>query len=120
MIKVDLTASRDLISNYTISWVLIGADIFVKAMNVAGRPWLFDSIITMMTISMRAKCNLEFGLYLKSILSTNVRSTGEKSSKFPATVSMKLIAATSPQSPTLPLENSINADVVGSGSLAPE
>lgn len=32
--KINMSAPRDLIANYTISWVLIGADIFVKAMNM--------------------------------------------------------------------------------------
>jgi hypothetical protein len=59
--------SRSLTANNYATWFLLACDIAVKALAIRGYPWLFDSIISIATIAMRARCNLEYGLNLRNI-----------------------------------------------------
>ena len=57
----------DIWGTYMIIWFLIGLDILIKLLIYLGYPLLFDSIITLTTIAMRARANLQFGLVLQRV-----------------------------------------------------
>lgn len=66
--------SRDLIVSYFFTWFFLVLDITVKILIINKKPILFDSILTICTIAMRAKCNLQYGLYMRDMflpVSTN-------------------------------------------------
>jgi hypothetical protein len=72
--KMD-AVSRDLVAGYIITWLFLLTDIAVKFMIVAGTPVLFDSIVTIATIAMRARCNLQYGLNMRHIFSKDGTSS---------------------------------------------
>jgi len=61
-------ASRDLWMGYAITWGLVFTDLVVKVLIATGQPLLFDSIITITAIAMRARVNLQYGLELQAII----------------------------------------------------
>jgi cytochrome bd-type quinol oxidase subunit 2 len=65
--------------HYVITWSLLAIDVALKIIIMYGHPLLFDSIVSICTLSMRSKCNLVFGLELKNVL--NIKSTIKKSNK---------------------------------------
>ena len=54
--------SRDLMASYAITWCLLAIDIMLKIMIIFKFPVLFDSIVSIATLAMRARCNLLYGL----------------------------------------------------------
>ena len=66
--KIINSQAKGLITNYTVTWALLAIDIIVKLLIIQGQPLLFDSIISMAVVAMRARCNLEYGLYMREIL----------------------------------------------------
>lgn len=70
--RADL-ASRDLWMNYAITWSLIFIDAVVKILIALGLPLLFDSIITITTVAMRSRTNLQYGLELQAMVSAEGR-----------------------------------------------
>jgi hypothetical protein len=75
-----LAMTRKLFVNYLITWMMLAIDVTLKIVIMMGIPLLFDSIVSICTLAMRAKCNLEFGLELKNVL--NIKSSSvRKSSK---------------------------------------
>lgn len=77
--------SLDLIVNYLITWFLLFADILLKILIIYGYPLLFDSIVSIATIAMRARSNILFGLNMKDIFesSKNNATSQVSSSKSP-------------------------------------
>lgn len=67
-------ASRDLWMNYGITWFLIVVDATIKILISAGLPLLFDSIITITTVAMRSRTNLQYGLELQAMVAPENRS----------------------------------------------
>jgi hypothetical protein len=65
--------SLDLIVNYLITWFMLFADIVLKILIIYGYPLLFDSIVSIATIALRARSNILFGLNMKDIFN-NTRS----------------------------------------------
>ena len=74
--------SRDLMGNYAVTWTLLVLDILVKVLIIYKFPVLFDSIISIATLAMRARCNLLYGLNMKNIFeTTRIPSSGKSSQK---------------------------------------
>ena len=63
-----LNLSNDILVSYIISWLLIFFDIIVKILIICGFKLFFDSIITITTVALRTRSNLQFGLELQTIL----------------------------------------------------
>lgn len=70
--------SVDLMASYFCIWSLLMVDIFIKVLIIRGVPVLFDSIISITTIALRARCNLQYGLNMKSIFRKLERSDTAK------------------------------------------
>jgi hypothetical protein len=60
--------SRGLFTNYIVTWMFLILDIFVKLAIMMGYPLLFDSILSIITLAMRARCNLHYGLNMRRVL----------------------------------------------------
>ncbi|KAI8892066.1 hypothetical protein BC833DRAFT_612724 [Globomyces pollinis-pini] len=80
--KVANYNSKDTWMDYMIIWGLLAFDISIKTLIYLGYPLLFDSSITICTLAMRARCNLQYGLMLKnmfdnpdSVVSKSVKKT---------------------------------------------
>jgi hypothetical protein len=50
---------------YCITWIFLTTDIVIKYLISIGVPMLFDSILSLVTLAMRARVNLQFGLLLQ-------------------------------------------------------
>jgi len=60
-------ASADLWGSYALVWTLTIVDVSVKALIAAGLPLRFDSIITIATVALRSRANLQYGLELQAL-----------------------------------------------------
>jgi hypothetical protein len=63
-----LSTSKDLMVDYIATWSFLLIDIALKVLIVLGYPLLFDSIVSIATLAMRARCNLNYGLHMKEVL----------------------------------------------------
>ncbi|ORZ39287.1 hypothetical protein BCR44DRAFT_1483032 [Catenaria anguillulae PL171] len=61
----SIAMRKNLWVNYAIAWFLLVADVVLKSLIAAGVPLLFDSIVTILTVAMRSRCNLQFGLEMQ-------------------------------------------------------
>lgn len=61
------SVSSDLITNYVVTWSFLLLDIVVKILIIQGYALLFDSIISILTIALRARSNILYGLNMKKI-----------------------------------------------------
>jgi hypothetical protein len=77
MSKISSMA-KNVYIHYIVIWSLLAIDLVLKILIMYGHPLLFDSIVTICTLAMRAKCNLLFGLELKTVL--NIKTTTVKKS----------------------------------------
>lgn len=62
---------RRLILNYLIIWFSVTFDVLIKILIYLGYPVLFDSAISALTLALRARANLHYGLTLKEQLKDN-------------------------------------------------
>ena len=61
------SVSSDLIANYLLTWFFLFFDILVKLSIMAGYPFLFDSIVSILNIALRARTNILYGLNMKNL-----------------------------------------------------
>ena len=66
--------SKDLWMNYIVTWFFLLSDVLIKVLIIYNIPLLFDSILSIATSAMRARCNLEYGLHMKSLIEPCSRS----------------------------------------------
>jgi len=62
--------SLDLFVNYALTWFLLLVDVVIKVLIVYGYPVLFDSIVTILTLALRAKCNLQYTIDVQEVVLT--------------------------------------------------
>jgi hypothetical protein len=72
------SVSLDLLCNYIFTWFFLLFDIAVKIGIILGYPILFDSIISILTIALRARSNILYGLNMSNIFQRS--RTGQSSS----------------------------------------
>jgi hypothetical protein len=60
--------SYDILLNYIFTWVVIALDVCIKLAIALGHPLLFDSIITILSVTLRSRVNLRYGLELKNLV----------------------------------------------------
>ena len=68
------SVSSDLLANYLVTWFFLLFDILVKVSIMAGYPFLFDSIVSILNIAMRARTNILYGLNMKNIFESSTHS----------------------------------------------
>lgn len=68
--KAKSLASTDLWATYGLVWALTIVDVGVKGLIAAGLPLRFDSIITIATVALRSRANLQYGLELQAMTSS--------------------------------------------------
>ncbi|KAJ3319536.1 hypothetical protein HDV06_006269 [Boothiomyces sp. JEL0866] len=56
--------SKNLKVHYALVWATLAFDVILKVLILYKYPLLFDSIVTIVTMAFRARCNLEYGLNL--------------------------------------------------------
>ncbi|KAJ3272474.1 hypothetical protein HDV01_005544 [Terramyces sp. JEL0728] len=59
---------RDLHASYAVIWSFMLADFTVKILITQGYPFLFDAIITISVVVLRARTNLYYGVMLKKVM----------------------------------------------------
>ncbi|KAI8909359.1 hypothetical protein DFJ77DRAFT_472227 [Powellomyces hirtus] len=62
--EVAALARRNLWKEYTVVWLSVVLDVLLKLLIFAGQPVLFDSQVTNLTLVLRARTNLKYGLTL--------------------------------------------------------
>jgi hypothetical protein len=67
MSKANMSLSHDMYVTYIITWLFFIADIILKSIIYSGLLLLFDNQLSICTLAMRARCNLQFGLELRSL-----------------------------------------------------
>jgi hypothetical protein len=92
--KMRQNISRGLMKMYFVTWTFLLIDIVIKYLIAMGYPLLFDSILSTLTIAMRARVNLKFGLDLKKGIQNkggdDSSSDSEESSSLRAMKSLKV------------------------------
>jgi hypothetical protein len=92
--KMRQNISRGLMKMYIVTWTFLLIDIVIKYLIAMGYPLLFDSILSTLTIAMRARVNLQFGLDLKKKIQDqngdHSSSESEESSSLRAVRSLKM------------------------------
>lgn len=61
------SVSSDLLANYLLTWFFLFFDILVKLSIMAGYPFLFDSIVSILNIALRARTNIYYGLNMRDL-----------------------------------------------------
>ena len=80
--------SKNLLANYTIAWFFLVVDMVVKILIIAGYPILFDSIVSLFTCLLRARCNILFGLNMREVLSGGSKSGSSAANSVVSSASM--------------------------------
>ena len=71
------SVSLDLLCNYVFTWFFLVFDITIKIGIILGYPLLFDSIISILTIALRARSNILYGLNMKEVFENTRSSTSD-------------------------------------------
>lgn len=66
--------SSNLLANYLLTWSILFFDILVKLSVMAGYPFLFDSIVSILNIALRARTNILYGLNMRNLFEGQVPS----------------------------------------------
>jgi hypothetical protein len=80
--------SGKLLTNYAIAWFFLALDIIVKILIIAGYPILFDSIVSLFTCLLRARCNILFGLNMREVINGSTKSNSVVSNSVLGTATM--------------------------------
>ncbi len=76
---MDMT-SRDLHWGYALTWFVMVLDIAMKIGRITGMPTMFDSMMTIWTVALRSRINLQYGLELQKMFSPVNNGTGTSTS----------------------------------------
>jgi hypothetical protein len=60
--------TNGLVSHYLAIWTWVIVDAIIKLLIILGYPFLFDTMISIFSVALRAKCNMKYGLNLKDVL----------------------------------------------------
>jgi hypothetical protein len=98
--------SKDMLYTYLVTWFFFLFDVVIKILIYLNYPVLFDSTISIATICLRSRANLQYGLELQAIFNPKLKHSDAGNSAFSSPTDSKQIVS-NPKTGFLP--RSINA-----------